>query len=178
MNHGTFRSKSLMYRTTCLHVSLPVSTFVPKNILFLETRKNIIIDGDFTKLIYSDETSVFNAIYLCTPIHSCNGNASSNFVTFSLTNPHNMEVIKALTKIETEILSTYQMQAGCTKGWSMMLSSQLQRGQFKVYQTNPFPSLPKRGCSTDEPVTTSYILKISGIWETQQQIGITFKFIV
>ena len=34
------------------------------NVFFLETRKNIILDGKFTKIIYSDENLVMNGIYM------------------------------------------------------------------------------------------------------------------
>jgi hypothetical protein len=44
-------------------VTLDLSKFTLSNMYFLETKKNIIMDGNFTKLIFSNEFFVMNGIY-------------------------------------------------------------------------------------------------------------------
>ena len=144
--------------------------FQPENILFLDTKKNVIIDGNFTKLIYSDANAVLNAIYLSFPIQRLTMNPSLNFVSFAMTAPYNVALIKNMARIEHDILKLYQAYCGIAKQVCSSLWTQLSKGHFKVYHTQQVHHTPPQENSR-------YILKISGVWETHHQVGITFKFI-
>ena len=50
----------------------------------------------------------------------------------------------------------------------MVLKKQLQSGFFKLY---------KEQNNDKKSVTVKHVLKISGIWETKNEIGITFKLL-
>jgi len=43
-------------------LTFKLNDIVIDNVFFLETRKNIIMDGKFTKIIYSDENIVMNGV--------------------------------------------------------------------------------------------------------------------
>ena len=51
-----------------MNIILGISQIEIKNIMFLETKKNIIIDGNFTKLIYADNNVSVNGIFVTFPI--------------------------------------------------------------------------------------------------------------
>ena len=153
--------------TKCMYIVCPIEYIVCENIHFLDTRKNVIIDGNFTKLYYSDSSVSLNALYIDFPIHVSSLKSSNNFITFLLTNEENLNLIKRLIKLEMEILNYYKLYFGIQKEKSLSLQAQLKRGNLKLYHTTS-----ENGC---HPIP--FILKISGVWETDNQIGITYKFI-
>ena len=159
--------------TSCLHIAVSTDSFHHEKLLFLDTKKNVIIDGSFTKLIYSEAAVVLNAIYIYFPIQSLSTHFGSNYVSFSLSDPKNISLMKKMAYIENEILHYYRQFFGISKSASNCLATQLLKGNIKVYQTSP-----NTGGRTQGIQDASYILKISGVWETENQIGITFKFIV
>jgi hypothetical protein len=72
------------------------------------------------------------------------------------------DTIESLKKIEENILKKYTIQ---NKIPQFKIYEQLSNGNIKIF--NDF------GNKTNE----SFILKISGIWETTKNYGLTYKFI-
>ena len=158
---------------------MPPTLFTVYHLLFLETKRNVIIDGNFTKVMYSNNDVVLNAIYLQFPIvpHHV---PYVNYVTFPSDDSRNQDTIQAFERIERQILQYYQTYYACQKTPVFTLSNQLQRGGFKVYRGIAEDARGGDKTETGPRLPTYFdacTLKISGVWETHHQIGITFKFI-
>lgn len=153
-----------------MNVIIGIQDFMIENTFFLETKKNILMDGNFTKIIYSDELVTLNGIYLLFPILNYNTNRVINkkYIYFQINNNDNLQIIKELMVIENKILYYYKKNFCCSKQPSYILSEQLRTGNIKIY---------KDATVINRNLATNYIIKISGIWEDKSYFGITYKFI-
>jgi len=89
-----------------------INDFCLENIHFLETKKNIIMDGNFTKIGYSDDCISLNGIYIYFPIEKCESvktekMMNKNMIYFDPNLPSNKQLIKKITKIEKNILDYF-----------------------------------------------------------------------
>ena len=50
-----------------MNIIYNIDQFKFHNLFFLDAKRNIIMDGKFTKIVYSDELIIMNGIYLITP---------------------------------------------------------------------------------------------------------------
>jgi len=143
------------------------------NAFLLETKRNIIMCGNFTKIMYSNELLTMNGLYLTFPIDNSIMEKISNKKQIRF-NPHslkNSQLVQEFSKIEFKLLEYYRFYKNCNCKFSNILSKQLNSGILKVQ--NEYNSQ-----LTDYINQNSYfILKISGIWETEEDIGLTFKVI-
>jgi hypothetical protein len=74
---------------------------------------------------------------------------------------HN-DIIDNLKVIEEDILKKYEMK---DKVAQFKIYEQLKNGNIKIFS------------DLNNKTSASFILKISGIWETQMNYGLTYKFI-
>ena len=74
-----------------------------------------------------------------------------------------------------QILEFYKQLFQCKKKIVFMLKEQLQEGNIKLYKEH-FYNFIKFPCKHKYYIP-NVILKISGIWETDDNIGLTYKFI-
>ena len=92
------------------------------SIFFLEKKKNIIMDGFFSKIIYSNQFFTMNGMYLSIPIYSKCSSSSSGYADYTLTStaptilkdyPYvlaseiNRSIFERLCYIEKNILDQY-----------------------------------------------------------------------
>ena len=80
------------------------------DIVFLEKKKNIIIDGHFTKINYSDTFMTLNNICIYFPIqyNYVDKTVVKNNIFF---NPsQNMELIKNITYLEEQMIEYYKKE--------------------------------------------------------------------
>jgi hypothetical protein len=204
------------------------------NVYFLDTKKNIIMDGNFTKIIYSVQTATLNSVYIEFPIQkTVHKPQNKNMIYFSLLNQVNINIIKNLNRIEHDIIEHFKTFYNITKINVYSLKDQLKCGCVKIYYENtssyfsesdsrkngffgmkrdfyslsssglcdelkifadqeapvvnpvksvsvdsfvdaaaPFPAQSTR---TQNQENARYVIKISGIWENINSIGITYK---
>ena len=119
------------------------------------------MDGFFTKFVFSNTFMTMNGLFFQLPpvIHSL------NFITIDTISKK--EWIQRLCMIEKQIIQYYQMFHNIPNKTPLYtLKNQLQKGVLKYYRDIQYYS--------QNPI---YYLKISGIWENQREIGITFKII-
>jgi hypothetical protein len=103
---------------------------------------------------------------------------------FSLLNPTNIYLIKELNRIEHEIIEHYKEFFQIHKTNVYSLRNQLKSGNIRVVHKIPylFSDYEPILLTSKEVGTDTYdcarpiVVKISGIWETDMNIGITFKF--
>ena len=138
-----------------MNLVLERENFVFNNIFFYESVKNTVMDdSSFIRIIYSNEDMILNGIYLKLNI---NRDTTKKMLKIN----ENTINIKFIENLEKNILNKYN---------SNKTHSNKIKEQF-------FYIINKINNNTNNYSDVSYILKISGIWETQSLIGLTFKFI-
>jgi hypothetical protein len=144
-----------------------------KNISFLETKRNIIVDGNFTKIIYSDICVTMNGIFAKFPlkITDMDSNMNKNIVAFNPNIMHNYSMIKTLAEIENKIIDYYNHEYGINNKCVYILLNQLLTGKIKLYREGSEKDMNRHG------EIPNVIIKISGVWETNDEVGITYKFL-
>jgi len=133
------------------------------NIFFCEPIKNNIMnDGNFIRILYSSSNFTLNGIYLLISIHDiiCEKYYMKYKCTFNVSN--HKDIIDNLKVIEEDILKKYEIK---DKVAQFKIYDQLKNGNIKIFS------------DLNNKSSASFILKISGIWETQVNYGITYKFI-
>jgi hypothetical protein len=133
------------------------------NIHFLEKKINMMMDGFFTKIMFATSFMTMNGIFINIPFISVTTNYS-NYL--SIDTEKEKEYIYRFCIMEKQILQYYLMFYNIRKTPIYNLKSQLQKGYIKYYRDIHGPSKD-----------TGFYLKISGIWENHNEIGMTYKII-
>ena len=140
-----------------------------QNIFFLDSKKNIIMDGKFTKIIYSDDFLTTNGLYISTlfnyPI--VDKLMNKNILKFSICDKLNIKIAMGLSQIEQSIIEYYKHISNSNKTTVLSLSDNMKNGCVKLYREYFNYNSPSK----------NYIIKISGVWEDQSRIGLTYKFL-
>ena len=144
-----------------MNISLNKEDFSIDNVYFYEPIKNSIIENSsFIRLIYSNELMAINGIYI--KIDFDNVTKTNDFskqkITININD--NAKIINYIKCIEYEILEKINIQQ---KRKIYKINEQLMTGYIKHLIDNKYAN--------------SFILKISGIWESENDYGLTFKFI-
>jgi hypothetical protein len=152
-------------------ISLDLPKFTLTNLFFLDTKKNMIMDGNFTKLLYSNELFVMNGLYLLFPIEHNGPEKIMNKtqIRFSPYSQQNNSIVQEFARVERKILEYYKQTRGANKKLSNLLHRQMASGIMKT--TREFPNQPY----STEYNNFQYVIKISGVWETREEIGLTYK---
>jgi hypothetical protein len=138
-----------------MNLVLDPNLYDDKGLYFYEPVKNTVMDeSSFIRILYSNCDLILNGIYIKIDIDK--NIYLKRPIKFSSTNEAALAFVENL---ENNILQTYNSK----KISSKKIKEQLIYLISKIHSTS----------STD----TSYILKISGIWETINTIGLTFKFV-
>jgi len=138
-------------------IILNIDNFDTQNVCFGNLMKNNIInDGNFSHVIYSTNHFTLNTIYLKIPLIMRYVVDSKVKIFFS--KKDNEEVINKIKYFEEEILKPFN-----------------KINQFKITKY-----LENETIVVHSNVENDFfiILKISGLWETTTQCGLTFKFII
>lgn len=150
-----------------MNIIFDINDYDKKNIFFLESKQNIVMNGKFTKILYSnlDITTIglfFKIHFNNSIIHNVN---NKNILKFEK-NEHNNKLIYILSKLENDILDNYRKLYKCNKQFSTILSDFLMYGNIKLYMKEK-----------SDNNNLLYIIKISGVWENDSEIGINYKFL-
>ena len=123
------------------------------NVQFLESIKNTVMnDSTFVRIIYSNKLLTLNGIYVSLKLDYNNINNNSDVIIFL----ENMER-DILKKYNTNKIPLYKIKE-----------------QFIYIYTKYINNSSK---STIVNTNNNHIIKISGLWETSKDYGITFKFV-
>ena len=145
-----------------MNIVKTIDQYENKYIFFCEPIKNnIMTEGNFIRILYSTPTVLLNGIYLFVTINdfTCEKYYNKYRCIFNV-NTHKDQVLK-LKEIEENILQKINIQ---TKLPQMKIYEQLKNGNVKVFN------------EVSNKSSSSFILKISGVWETQFNYGLTYKF--
>jgi hypothetical protein len=119
-------------------------------------------DGNFIRIIYSTHNFTLNGIYLLLTLNdvSCEKYYTKYRCNFNVLN--HKDIIDNLKIIEEDLLKKCEIK---DKIPQFKINEQLKNGNLKI-----FTDIGNKNVFT-------FILKISGIWETQHNYGLTYKFI-
>jgi hypothetical protein len=125
-------------------------------------KNNIMNDGNFIRIIYSTPLFVLNGIYILINIgHITIDKYYNKFkCTFDI-NQHK-EIVDKLRVIEENLLKKTGIIGKIAQH---KIYEQLRNGNIKVFS------------ETAEKINNTFLLKIAGIWETENDYGLTYKFI-
>jgi len=124
-------------------------------------KNNVMNEGNFIRILYSSDVMVLNGIYLLINLTdiSCEKYYNKYKCNFNISN--HKEIIESLKIIEEDILKKYKTN----KIPSHKIFEQLKAGHIKLFN------------DIGNNTSGTFILKISGIWETQTNYGLTYKFV-
>lgn len=135
-------------------------------VYFSDKKKNMLMEGSFTKLLYSDEYITTIGLYVQCPFKSHAKSILSNKCFLTMKPHENGDLVQKIKSIESFLMSYYVQYTQTTKHPTYLLSEKLDSGNIKYY--SKVNNINK---------SNHIVLKISGIWESDQECGITFKFI-
>lgn len=152
-------------------LALELHEYNPKRFYYLESKKNIVIPGIFTKFIYTESYFTMNEVFFDFPIQytyiDYPQDGEQYTVYFDRTLVQNVALLEKLNKLETEILYHYALFTNCRKVSARTLVNRLYQGFFKVRKPTDGKQTPPK----------HFLLKISGIWEIDTSYGITAKVV-
>ena len=127
-------------------------------------KNNIMQDGVFIRILYSTPLVIFNGIYLEFLLYETTFEKYYNKYkcVFPMNQLQNKELIEKMKNLEENILKKYNVP---NKVPQFKIYDHIRNGNIKIFCDN----VPKNN--------NVLILKISGIWETTNNYGLTYKFI-
>jgi len=132
------------------------------NVIFCDPIKNNVMnDGNFIRLLYSNNIMVVNGVYLLINMTDISCEKYYHKFKCSFNIQQHKELIENLKLLEEGILKKYKTN----KIPSHKIYEQIKCGYIKIFSYTPNNS------------NCQFILKISGIWETQNSYGLTYKFL-
>jgi len=156
-----------------MNLILQTIQFNPINLYFLEKKSNMIVDGYFSKLMYSTKNFTTTGLFIDCLFHQPSIKKSGlSIIEFDI--HKNIDSITNLINIEKQILLAYTQQFQISnKSIVYDVEDKLKSGMIKFYSSSIYNKSTTYRLSTN----LNYYIKISGIWETEYQIGLTFKII-
>jgi hypothetical protein len=153
----------MTYYINDMNIVKQIEQYDENNVFFCEPIKNnIMTEGSFIRIIYSTHNIVLNGIYLLITLNdiTCEKYYTKYRCNFNVTTHKSM--IENVKVIEENLLKKFEIN---NKIPQYKIHEQLQNGNIKIFT------------DIGNKQTSSFILKISGIWETQYNYGLTYKFI-
>lgn len=138
-----------------------IEQYDDNNLFFCEPIKNNIMnDGSFIRILYSNNVMVLNGIFLLVNLNNTTCEKYYNKFKCLFNILTHKELIENLRLIEENILKKYKTN----KIPLHKIYEQIKYGYIKVFS------------EIENKLNSQFILKISGIWETQNNYGLTYKF--
>lgn len=155
-----------------MNVVESINQYDVNNVFFCDPMKNNVMeDGVFIRILYSTHLFTLNGVYLSLSVNITSIEKYYNkYKIFFDKNVHS-DLISQIYKIESGILQKSNIT---NKVQQYKIYDQLKNGNIKIFadlnQTNA-----NYGANSNNSQT--FLLKISGIWETELNYGVTYKFI-
>lgn len=141
-------------------------------VYFLEPIKNNIMNNSsFIRIIYSDSLFMLNGIFLLVNIDNIITEKYYNKIkcTFNITDY--TSIIYKIKQIEESILNKISIT---NKTKKYKIYEQLISGCIRIFCDEDYNKLINNPVKSNN---NKFILKISGFWETDYELGLTYKFV-
>ena len=147
-----------------MNLAIDINEFDINSVFFQKPITNTVIDNsDFIRIIYSNDLMILNGIYIKIKleIKSVESYYSKYKCIFNVSD--NKDVFNKIQSIENVILERFSSN----KTKKKKIYEQINNCYVKIFTDNIFNS---------NNIPNYFTLKISGIWETNNDCGITYKF--
>ena len=122
-------------------------------------------NSDFIRILYSDGVVALNGLHARARLHISRVEQYFNKYKCTIDVPRSSSGIRELAHLEDAVLK----QSGVrNKNPVRRIADQLRLGSFKLFSDNPGAPGSQR--------QSIYVLKMSGVWETAREYGVTHKF--
>ena len=146
-----------------MYIVLELNNFNINNIFCQERIKNTVMDNsNFMRVVYSNEIFVLNGLFIKFSLNLNSIEKSFNKYKCLFDIKKNNDIIEQNSNIEHHILKRYMFEG---KTPVHRISEQINNGFLKIFNEATFKE------------QNEFILKIYGIWETDFEYGLTYKFI-
>ena len=125
-------------------------------------KNNIMNDGNFIRILYSTPMFILNGIYLSISINQLTIEKYYNKYKCSFDISSHINIIHRIKNIEEHILNKINIKG---KTPQYKIYDQIGNGNIKIFSDNI------------DAISNQFLLKIAGIWETDYNYGLTYKFI-
>lgn len=125
-------------------------------------KNNIMNNGNFIRILYSSPMFILNGIYLSISINQLTIERYFNKYKCSFDIGTHMTIIQRIKSIEENILNKINIIGKLPQ---YKIYEQISNGNIKIFSDNI------------DHITNTFLLKIAGIWETDYNYGLTYKFI-
>ena len=125
-------------------------------------KNNIMTEGNFIRILYSTPIFILNGVYLSISINQLTIEKYFNKYKCSFDIHSHMNIIDKIRTIEEGILRKINIK---NKIPQCKIFEQVRNGNIKIFSDNI------------EKNNNTFLLKIAGIWETECNYGLTYKFI-
>jgi len=130
-------------------------------------RNTVMSDSDFIRLVYSDGVMALNGIHVMARLHPQRIEQYFNKYRCTIDLKKSAREAQAISSLEQMVLD----QAGIlNKRPVKRITEQLQQGHFKLFSE-------VHSTTSARDTVPMLVLKMSGIWETEEEYGVTHKFI-
>lgn len=139
-----------------------INQYNGNSIFFCEPIKNnVMTEGEFSRIIYASQYVTMNGIFLRIPFFVSSVSKYYNKYKYSIELTNEIDTIRA---IEMDILSK--------------MNKHNKRPQCNIYEHLSSGCVKIAGEMAPANESIVIVLKMSGVWETETECGITYKFIV
>ena len=147
-----------------MNIAIKLEQYNDDYVYFSEPIKNNIMnDGSFIRIIYSTSLFILNGIYITININYLSIDKYYNKFKCSFDVFHYKEILDKLYTIEDALLKKIGILG---KIPNYKIHEQLKNGNIKAFS------------DISDKIGTTFLLKIAGIWETNTEYGLTYKFII
>jgi hypothetical protein len=145
-----------------MNIVTSLSQYDETHVHFSESIKNnVMVDGQFIRILYSSPTFSLNGIYLFFTINDVFVEKYFNKYKCSFDVISHRTICDALCEIEHNLLKRVNIK----KIPQYKIQEQVVSGHIKIFSM-----------SQVKQANMGFMLKISGIWETGTHYGVTYKF--
>ena len=138
---------------------------ISSNIIISEKKKNNIInDSFFYRIYYTTNNFISNGVVINYNFNINNSETFFKKTKLNFKEKNNIQNIQNIIHIENQLLSYFNSP----KIKKCNLRDQLKENHIKIQNTNLSLDLSN----------LNLVLKISGFWETQNEIGLTYRFFI
>lgn len=145
-----------------MNVAVDMNEFNINNVFYQKPINNTVMDdSNFIRILYSNELITINGIFIKINLKIESIDAYYNKYRCAYQENLNREVINYIKNLESLILHNYKT----SKKPAYKIKEQLDTMSIKIFTETNVRNVP-----------SEFILKISGLWETSTEYGITYKF--
>ena len=150
-----------------MYISLNTNQYDINNVIISEkTKNNIMTNGDFYRLYYSTEDIILNGLHISFELKNISIEKYFNKIKCIFdSNTYNNNTVILLKNIEKKLLERY---TGINRDCVYRIGEQLENKFIKIFDDNYI--------SIKRYKSIKFVLKVSGIWSSQNEYGLTFRF--